>query len=113
MSKWVLRVREEFSAAHYIPGLEGVHGHNYLVEVYVKVAELDERGMGPDFRQIRRDLQEVLPDHRLLNEVLENPTAEELARYIYRRLKPRQPGLFKVVVWEKWAYAAEYEEGPQ
>ncbi len=110
MSKWVLRVREEFSAAHYIPGLEGVHGHNYLVEVHIQVEELDERGMGPDFRQIRRDLKACLPDHRLLNEVLERPSAEELARFIYRKMKPKYPGLIKVVVWEKSVYGAEYSE---
>ncbi len=110
MSRWTLRVREEFSAAHYIPGLEGVHGHNYLVEVHIEVRELDERGMGPDFREIREDLRACLPDHRLLNEVLERPSAEELARFIYKKMKVKYPGLKKVVVWEKWAYAAEYEE---
>ena len=41
-------------------------------------------------------------DHRLLNEIegLENPTSENLARWIWRELKPALPGLSKLVVRE-------------
>jgi 6-pyruvoyltetrahydropterin/6-carboxytetrahydropterin synthase len=49
-------------------------------------------------------------DHRYLNEVpgLENPTSEQLARWIWERLAPRLPLLSKVVVNETCTTACEY-----
>jgi 6-pyruvoyltetrahydropterin/6-carboxytetrahydropterin synthase len=49
------------------------------------------------FEPIRLEL-----DHRLLNDIedLENPTAENLARWIWVRLAPQLPGLSEIVVRE-------------
>ncbi|MEO0146253.1 MAG: 6-carboxytetrahydropterin synthase [candidate division WOR-3 bacterium] len=111
---WVLRLKEEFSAAHYLPSYKGkceaLHGHNYEVEVFVKANELAESGIAHDFAEMRAKLREILPDHRLLNDLMENPSAELIARYIYERLKPIYPGLIRVVVWENGRQGAEYEE---
>lgn len=91
-----LRVVTEFSSAHVLRGYAGaceqVHGHNFRVEVVVRAHELDELGMGLDFRELLRMTEEITGelDHRLLNEVPPfdevNPTAENLAAHIYRRL---------------------------
>lgn len=91
-----LSARGRFSAAHRLDGYPGscasYHGHNWDVEVFVCGDALDETGILLDFRVLKRALNEVLDelDHKDLNAVpaLEgcNPTSENLARHIYRRL---------------------------
>lgn len=99
-----------FEAAHYLPRLpEGhkcrrMHGHSFRVEVYVEGPLEEETGWVMDFADVKqhfKPLEDQL-DHHLLNEVegLENPTSENLARWIWRRLKPNLPGLTKLVVRE-------------
>ena len=111
---WILRVREEFSAAHYLPDYggkcEALHGHNYAVEVFIAAENLGKGGIAHDFAGIRARLREIMPDHRLLNDILENPSAELIARYIYEKLRPFYPGLVRVVVWENERQGAEYQE---
>ncbi|MGB9589266.1 MAG: 6-carboxytetrahydropterin synthase QueD [candidate division WOR-3 bacterium] len=110
---WILRVKEEFSAAHYLPDYDGkcevLHGHNYAVEVFVGAETLGKGGMAYDFAEIRARLKEVMPDHRLLNDLMEKPSAENIAKYIYEKLLPFYPGLIKVVVWESDRQGAEYQ----
>jgi 6-pyruvoyltetrahydropterin/6-carboxytetrahydropterin synthase len=107
-------VRTEFSAAHFLAGYRGsceaIHGHNYRVEAVVRVEQVDEIGLGLDFRELKRHLGEVTGelDHKLLNEVPafreRNPSSENIARHIFERLSLRLgPGparLAEVKVWE-------------
>lgn len=89
-------VKTHFSAAHRLCGYPGncsrVHGHNWIVEVYVKCRELDEIGIGIDFRDIKRAVGEVLSgmDHSDLNELPafkdRNPSSENIARFLYQEL---------------------------
>ncbi len=63
-----------------------------------------QAGWVQDFSELSlafKPLYEAL-DHRYLNDVsgLENPTSENLARFVWRRLKPELPGLSKVVIHE-------------
>ena len=91
-----LTVHGEFEAAHRIIGYEGkcqrLHGHNWSVEAVVKGNELDRLGMLIDFKVLKGALNVVLEelDHQYLNELSTfesmNPTAENLARYIFERL---------------------------
>src|SRR5512137_912943 len=83
---WTLKIRDKFSAAHYLKEYRGkcekVHGHTFRVEVAVRARELDRTGIGFDFAEIKSALAALLPDHALLNEVYAfNPTAENLARH--------------------------------
>ena len=50
-------------------------------------------------------------DHHFLNEIrgLENPTSENLARYIWEYFKERLPSLERVVVTETKDARCEYE----
>ena len=84
-----------FESAHHLPRLpEGhrcrnLHGHNYRLEAVVE-GKLDARGFVMDFAEIDADVLPLIQqvDHRLLNDVegLDNPTAENIARWFLERL---------------------------
>lgn len=65
-----------------------------------------------DFADVRAAFQPVFDrlDHHYLNEVpgLENPTSENLARWIWRELKPALPLLSEVVVHETCTSGCAY-----
>jgi 6-pyruvoyltetrahydropterin/6-carboxytetrahydropterin synthase len=116
--KMELRRTFQFEAAHLLPRLpkthkcRRLHGHSFQVEIVV-AGECDPKlGWVMDYADIKqafRPLWEKL-DHRYLNEVrgLENPTSEEIAVWIWRRLKPRLPELTEVVVAETCTARAVY-----
>jgi len=89
-------VETQFSAAHSLIGYQGncaqVHGHNWIVEVFVKCMELNSIGIGVDFRDIRRAIKNVVNDLDLsyLNEHPAfkdtNPSSENIARFLYKEL---------------------------
>lgn len=111
---WTLKVRDKFSAAHYLRGYRGkcekVHGHTFQVEVAVRARALDPAGIGFDFTDLKKALAALLPDHTLLNEALPfNPTAENLARHLYGELKTSYP-VESVTVWESEDASATYAE---
>jgi 6-pyruvoyltetrahydropterin/6-carboxytetrahydropterin synthase len=89
-------VEAQFSAAHSLSGYQGncaqLHGHNWIVEVSVKCLELNNIGIGIDFRDIKQAIKNVINDldHSYLNEHPEfkdtNPSSENIARFLYRQL---------------------------
>jgi 6-pyruvoyltetrahydropterin/6-carboxytetrahydropterin synthase len=89
-------VKTHFSAAHSLRGYPGncarTHGHNWIIEVFVKCRELDQIGIGIDFRDIKQSISDVLADldHFNLNDLPAfekvNPTSENIARFLYRVL---------------------------
>jgi 6-pyruvoyltetrahydropterin/6-carboxytetrahydropterin synthase len=112
---WKVRVSRPFSAAHQIHGIggkcEGVHGHNYRVEVEVSGRKLKKPGMIADFTEVGRELEAILPDHKMLNDTYDfNPTAENLARRFFDEMSKRYP-VSRVVVWETDYSCAEYWTG--
>ncbi|MFP4476851.1 MAG: 6-carboxytetrahydropterin synthase QueD [Desulfatibacillaceae bacterium] len=86
-----------FAAAHRLDCYPGdcrrIHGHNWRVDVFVQCRALDDLGMGIDFRDIETHAREVVGglDHRLLNDLDffadKNPTAENVAVYVYRGMQ--------------------------
>ncbi len=92
-------IKTHFSAAHYLKGYEGdcsrLHGHNWIIEVFVKCKELNEIGIGLDFRDIKASVKSVISDidHYNLNELPAfkgiNPTSENIAKYLYQRLSEK------------------------
>jgi 6-pyruvoyltetrahydropterin/6-carboxytetrahydropterin synthase len=89
-------VKTHFSAAHSLRGYAGdcsrVHGHNWIIEVYVKCMELDGIGIAVDFRDIKLEVKDVLKnlDHFNLNDLPAfkelNPTSENIAKFLYHEL---------------------------
>lgn len=89
-------VKTHFSAAHYLKGYPGdcarLHGHNWIIEVFVRCTELNDIGIGVDFRDIKTAVKEVVSeiDHFNLNELPAfsevNPTSENIAKYLYREI---------------------------
>jgi 6-pyruvoyltetrahydropterin/6-carboxytetrahydropterin synthase len=106
-------VREKFDSAHFLPGYDGkcanLHGHTWVVEITIRSTKLAS-GMVIDFFDVKTKLREILPDHALLNDVVENPTAENLAQFVYEKLKGFFPELTKVAVWESDSAGAAYFE---
>jgi 6-pyruvoyltetrahydropterin/6-carboxytetrahydropterin synthase len=102
-----LDVEFYFAAAHRLPRYDGPcfrqHGHNYTFFVSLE-GEVDPRsGMIIDFGLVKQAVQEEVlarVDHRDLNDVLENPTAENIARWIWEALEKRLPGLCEVRLYE-------------
>lgn len=102
-----LDVDFQFAAAHRLPRYDGpcfrMHGHNYRLAVALEGEVDPHTGMVADFGRIQAVVQErVLArlDHRTLNDFLENPTAENIARWIHETLAPELPGLVEVRLWE-------------
>jgi 6-pyruvoyltetrahydropterin/6-carboxytetrahydropterin synthase len=97
-------------SAHLLPNLpEGhkcrrLHGHSFRIEVHVSGPVTAREGWVLDFADIGAAFKPLFEqlDHRYLNEIagLENPTSENLARWIWQRLKPTLPALSAVVVRE-------------
>jgi 6-pyruvoyltetrahydropterin/6-carboxytetrahydropterin synthase len=97
-------------AAHRLPNVpEGhkcarLHGHSFRVSVHVSGPVNPKTGWIMDFADLKTAFAPVFDalDHRYLNDVpgLENPTSENLARWIWQKLKPSLPALSKIVVEE-------------
>ncbi len=115
-----LKVQGTFSSAHNLRGYKGkcedLHGHNWIVEIVIKSAQLDALGMVLDFKYLKKKLNASLEqmDHKYLNKLnffkKVNPTSENIAKYIYGQLKPSIPWLSCVTVWENSTSSATYEE---
>jgi len=112
---YIVRVRKEFQAAHYLTDYHGkpepLHGHTWEIEVFIRADKLDKGGMGYDFIEIDKFLDEILPNYTCLNDIYDfSPSAENLAKYFYEKIKEKYPTLQKVVVWETKHGGAEYYE---
>ncbi|RME27073.1 MAG: 6-carboxytetrahydropterin synthase QueD [Deltaproteobacteria bacterium] len=117
-----IKVIRTFAAAHHLRNYNGkcenTHGHNYRVEVEVEADRLDGAGLAVDFGVVKARLDEVLDylDHCDLNALPEfterNPSAENIARVVYEKLKGAFSGegtrLAAVSVWESDTSCATY-----
>ena len=111
-------------AAHRLPDVAighkcaELHGHSFRIEVHIKGQVNSQTGWVIDFADIVRAFQPLHDqlDHNYLNDIegLDNPTSENLARWIWLRLKPVLPQLCKIIVQESresgCIYAGEKEQ---
>jgi len=114
---WKISKSMKFDAAHKLENYKGpcanVHGHTFKVDIECEHNKLDYIGMLIDFKYLKMFMDTILKkfDHSYLNDVVDfNPTAENLAKYIYEELKKDIEFLVKVRVWESETAYAEYYE---
>jgi 6-pyruvoyltetrahydropterin/6-carboxytetrahydropterin synthase len=108
--KMELRKTFQFEAAHLLPLLprshkcRRLHGHSFQVEIVVAGPCDPKLGWVMDYADISAAFRPLWTrlDHRYLNELpgLENPTSENVAAWIWKRLKPKLPLLAEVIVAE-------------
>lgn len=116
-----LRKVFQFEAAHLLPHLPDshkcrrLHGHSFQVEVAVEGGVDPALGWVMDYADISAAFKPVWEqlDHRYLNEVsgLENPTSENIASWIWARLKPSVPLLTELIVAETCTARCVYRGG--
>lgn len=100
----------KFDAAHNLVNYHGkcerLHGHTYRLAVTL-TGEPDGEGMIFDFVDLKRAVNELVLsklDHSYINDILPQPTAEYIARWIFKELDAplarANCGLYEVRVWE-------------
>lgn len=109
-----------FSASHILHGLpEGhqcarLHGHNYVVVLHLRSEDVNEIGFIQDYGDLKpfKDWIDSTLDHRHLNDIFPfNPTAENMAEYIFTSFKSVFPALYCVEVRETPKTSARYRIG--
>jgi len=105
-------------SAHRLPNVPAghkcarVHGHSFRVELHVSGPVDEHLGWVMDFADVKAAFDPLYRqlDHHYLNEVpgLENPTSENLAKWIWQQLKPTLAQLSAVVVHETCTSGARY-----
>lgn len=114
---------------HYTGKCRHLHGHNGRVEIDIATDILDKRGMAYDFSEIKQTIKTWIDaelDHRMiLNEkdpainflkeikeplfiLKENPTAENIAKLIFDKVKEFGFPVQAVKLWETPDACATY-----
>ena len=123
-ARYQLKVITEFASAHTLRDYPGacsrMHGHNWKVELEAIATALDDVGMGVDFKKMKKVAREVGDrlDHRYLNELEPfteiNPTAENIAAYLYREISTQLNTdtikVSTVTLWETERACVKYSE---
>ena len=112
----LIKLIRSFSAAHRLPHYDGpchdLHGHAWKA-VFIIEGPVQQDGMVCDFKVIKKLLDDQLPDHRFLNDEVENPTAENLAQYLFKKagekLAEKGLKLKTLEIWESENAAAIME----
>jgi 6-pyruvoyltetrahydropterin/6-carboxytetrahydropterin synthase len=119
---YVIRILSHFSGAHRLRYLRGkceeLHGHNWKVEVSVTARRLNKEGIVIDFQLLKKKVEKILKslDHTFLNDLpyfsKREPSSENIAKYIFDRLKAELKGhhavLKEVTAWESETSSATY-----
>ena len=106
----------KFDSAHKLPNYPGkcsqLHGHTWKLIVSCSGEVNEKTGMTIDFLEIKRVVQDkVLSkiDHIYLNDLIENPTCENILLWIKKELKPSLRGLKTLVLYETDSSFCELE----
>jgi 6-pyruvoyltetrahydropterin/6-carboxytetrahydropterin synthase len=122
---FILSVQCRLASSHVLPGCppcDRLHGHTWTVRAFWEFTGLDDSGMGANFRDLKDVLRSEVHDrfdHRHLNDLPPfdrvPPTAENLAREVFSRLRERfdvgrRGRLARVEIWEGPDACAAYSE---
>ncbi|NQV19691.1 MAG: 6-carboxytetrahydropterin synthase QueD [Armatimonadetes bacterium] len=101
-----MKISKEFTfdSAHRLKWHKGkcqnFHGHTYKLIVTVE-GKLNQDGIVMDFADLKNEVKKKvlnILDHKNLNEIFENPTAENIAIWIWEKLK--ELNLTEIKLWE-------------
>jgi 6-pyruvoyltetrahydropterin/6-carboxytetrahydropterin synthase len=123
-SKYTLKIVTDFASAHTLRDYPGacsrMHGHNWKVEVEAVATELDDVGMGIDFKTLKKVTRQITDelDHRYLNEIAPfdriNPTAENIASFIFQGVSDlinnERVTISAVTLWETERACVRFEK---
>jgi len=123
-ANYTLKIITDFASAHTLRDYPGdcsrMHGHNWKAEVEVSSPQLNQSGMVVDFKDIKKATREITSklDHYYLNDLEAfkeiNPTAENIAAYIYKelvlRLNNEHIKITAVTLWETERACVRYTE---
>lgn len=103
---FTVSVRTHFRASHQLVLPDGsrerAHNHNWSVTADVSSQMLDSKGVVIDFHQLKATVDNIVAglDNMTLGNVeyfqCNNPSAENVAKYIYDKLEPRLPNGLKL-----------------
>lgn len=120
----IVKIFKEFSfeAAHRLPNVPTghkcarLHGHSFTVRISVEGPVGEESGWVMDFADIGEAYSAIHQqlDHYYLNDIegLENPTSENIARWIWQRLKPQLAQLSEIEIRETCTSACVFNGDP-
>lgn len=110
-----------FEAAHRLPNVPDghkcgrLHGHSYQVRLHLEDKVDKHTGWFIDFAEVKKTFKPIydMLDHNYLNEIegLENPTAELIAEWIWKQLKPNLHQLSAIEIMETCTCGVVYK-GP-
>ncbi|MER3499631.1 MAG: 6-carboxytetrahydropterin synthase QueD [Chitinophagaceae bacterium] len=121
-TKIMMEIYKEFSfdAAHFLPNVpkghkcRQMHGHTYRVRIYVEGVVDEQLGWIIDFKVLKDTVKPVIDelDHVLLNNIsgLENPTAENITIWLWKKIKPVLPPLSKIELKETGSTGVIYTD---
>jgi 6-pyruvoyl tetrahydropterin synthase/QueD family protein len=123
---FIITKKFSFEAAHFIPAFEvghkcrRMHGHSFQIEVKIKGEIQSELGILMDFADVKAVVKPYVDflDHDCLNDIgereqiplLQNPTSENICKWLYLELKPKLPILQSIIVHETCTSGCEYYE---
>jgi 6-pyruvoyltetrahydropterin/6-carboxytetrahydropterin synthase len=124
VGRYTLKVITDFASAHTLRDYPGacqrLHGHNWKLEVETEGTCLDELGRVIDFKTLKETACSLVSelDHQYLNHIppfdTVNPTAENIAAYLYRglgqRLNDARVRVVAVTLWETDRACVRYTE---
>lgn len=115
-----------FEAAHWLPQFpEGhkcrrLHGHSFQVDVIVKGEPDENTGILIDYGDIKKIVKPIIDqlDHHCLNylgdewnePLLQKPSSENLAKWLFQKIKPYLPLLYAIVIHETCTSKCTYYE---
>ncbi len=108
--KFLISKEFKFDAAHNLTRYKGkcekLHGHTYRLKVTLS-GDIGQDDMVVDFGDIKEIVNRLVIsklDHAYLNELIDNPTAENIAVWVWNQLKDALQGpnyrLYSITVWE-------------
>lgn len=94
-----------FDAAHRLKKYNGpcanLHGHTYKLHITVS-GSVNKNGMVIDFIILKKIIQDKILsilDHKFINKIIKQPTAENITIWIWKKLKKNLP-LYEIKLWE-------------